>query len=199
MAGPWFLRHSAILTELPDENRDDPTITRRPIAVDNPTETAALEPASRALIRRSRDRAGAPQVPMMPLGDGSYIVHPRALRPEHLATAEECSAYMNAVDRLAVELRAKLVEIRELEAAGECDDFTWFRRTERLLYDIKVARTVAQDRRGVLARREKAASNAVWQESQAGRFLEAARIILTKEQYLAVWHLANAHVAAATA
>jgi hypothetical protein len=85
---------------------------------------------------------------MMPLGDGSYIIRPRALKPEHLETAEECSTYMIQMDRLAVELRAKLDHIRELEAAGECDDPNWFRRTDRELQDVKLTRFVAQERRG---------------------------------------------------
>jgi hypothetical protein len=164
-----------------------------------PTENIPAEPASRAAIRRSRDRDGAPDVPMMPLSDGSYIIRPQALRPEHLTTAEECSTYMIQMDRLAADLRAKLDHIREVEAAGECDDPSWYRRTERLLRDVKIARVVATERRGFLSRREKAAAHEAHEareRTKAERFIAAARLALPPEQYLDLWRLADEYAAA---
>jgi hypothetical protein len=119
-------------------------------------------------------------------------------KPEFLETADECAAVTAELDQ-TIEHFASLLRgfNAELQATGVYTDKQLFYRTRRPRTLAKIARTQVQDRRGMLRRAENIAKREVADIRSERAFVEAAKQMLPREQYLAIWNVVNGHASLA--
>jgi hypothetical protein len=125
--------------------------------------------------------------------NGGKIIHPRAIHAEDLTTPDECLAYMLAMDELVGDLRSKIAENRAIDKI-ECSytDPSWYKKSMRFLNSAKRARFLAQERRAVLTKEEKARAHQETlkrTDTEKAIFVKAARILLGDDEVQRIWDM----------
>lgn len=106
------------------------------------------------------------------------------LKPESLATVQECADAMYELDGIVGRISADLGEARaRVQTEGVYSDPTWFRNASVSLKECKRKRVRVQERKSALHKLEKQDK----QNAIERRFIEVAKKLLTEDQIGAIW------------
>lgn len=123
----------------------------------------------------------------------------KKIQPEDMQTKEECAYVMDKLDAIIAQIDNQIRHASgEARAGLGYSDTQWFNDARYALKCAKRARSIAQERRGVLGREERSKEKernieAAARERLADErpFIEAAKRILDKETYLGIWNEAH--------
>jgi hypothetical protein len=122
--------------------------------------------------------------------DGSIDLY--RLDPESLLTPEDCAAATTELDKAIARFGAQLKSFAaEYAATGVPTPKPLYHATHKLWTLAKTKRNIVQDRRGVLRREKNNTQRQAADIRSERRFVESARRMLTREQYLEIWEDAN--------
>lgn len=108
----------------------------------------------------------------------------KKISPETLMTLETCAQVMYELDGVIGDIESQLYKAAtDARETGEYSDSIWYNDAKRALKDCKRKRQAIQERKGFLCRRIRDSA----QRSIERRFVDAAMIVLPKEQVQAVW------------
>lgn len=118
--------------------------------------------------------------------NGTINLH--VFKAEYLSKTEECASVMAELDELRVGFDANIREMRAIARdTGVFAKPEMYHATLHLCHLAKNARNNVQDRRGQLRRQFNSAKARADLAHKEHRFIEAAKRVLTKEQYLSIW------------
>jgi hypothetical protein len=123
--------------------------------------------------------------------DGSINLH--KFRAEYLETPEECAIVMGEIDKMREEFANSIRFMRaKFGKAAKYEKPEIYRSTMTLWNLAKTARNQAQDRRGILRREKSVTKTQKIEKERERKFIEAAKRVLSREQYLAIWKAVEA-------
>jgi hypothetical protein len=118
--------------------------------------------------------------------DGTINLH--VFKAEYLSTSEECASVMAELDELRLGFDAKIRKMRaSAHDNGVFASPEMYHGTLNLYTMAKIARNKVQDRRGQLRRQFNIAQANEDLAHREHSFIEVAKRVLTKEQYLSIW------------
>ncbi len=127
-----------------------------------------------------------------PAAGGEHGLDPRTIRAGELQTVEECALLMGAIDKMRDGLTSQIRHAGAMRwKTGKSAPGRWYSDTVSLLNAVSVARNQVQDRRGVIRRERNKAERLLADVRSERRFVEAARRVLPREQYLAIREAAD--------
>ena len=122
--------------------------------------------------------------------DGTIDLH--QFKPEYLENTEECASLTAELDQSINYFWAILQGFAEdFRRSGIPTDSRLYGSTRRLWTLAKVQRNAVQDRRGELRRAKNREDREAADIRSERRFVEVAKRILSREQYMAIWEVAN--------
>lgn len=122
--------------------------------------------------------------------DGS--INLQLFKAEYLSTPEECASVMAELDQLRSDIDDQIRRMRaSFHNDGERTEAKLYHSTMNLWTMAKIARNKVQDRRGILRRQINVAQADAHNTQRERGFVNAAKKLLSKEQYLAIWRLVD--------
>lgn len=116
----------------------------------------------------------------------------KRLHPDDLDTVEECAYVMRELDKIISQIEAQFIDMPKLvntDSGEEEPSYTiqWYASAKKALKYSRIARQVAQERRGVLSREAKRKNH----QRLERLFIDASMVILPKETVIRIWDEAH--------